>query len=98
MIVITVIICFSVAPAFAVGLTESDYAYLETQDVQRNSTLIKSLSPKEQARIHALINDQMTKNDPVTHAQNVNQALAQFGLNQIWELENQGQPWKPLKN
>jgi hypothetical protein len=90
---ITFITFFNVAAAFAFGLSETDYNYLETQKVERTSVLLHNLSPKEQAWLHALINDEKTKSDPIAHAQNVNDALAQFSANQLWERQNPGQLW-----
>ena len=41
---------------FAVGLTTADYDYLETQNIERTATLLRNLSPRKQARLHAVIN------------------------------------------
>lgn len=81
------------APAFAVGLSESDFAYLATQDVERNGPPIHDLSPRELARLHSLINDPRTANDPVAQAKYVNEALAEFLGHQLWEREHPGQLW-----
>ncbi len=79
--------------ALAVGLTQADYDYLETQKIERHSSLLRDLSPKEQARLHALINDERTKDDAIAQAQNVNEALTGFSQNQLWEQQNPGQLW-----
>jgi hypothetical protein len=54
--------------AFAVGLTDADHDYLVTQNVERGSPVVKGLSPKEQARLHGLINDSRTESDPTARA------------------------------
>jgi hypothetical protein len=82
-----------VTPAFAVGLTESDFSYLSTRTVQRSDRLIQSLSPKEQSRLHALINDAKTANDPAARAKDVSDVLAEFKSHQDWELDHPGQLW-----
>lgn len=84
---------FIITPAFAVGLTEADFVYLTTQNVQTDGAVIRSLSPKEQARLHALINDLTTANDPVARAKDVSNALAEFKNHQEWEVEHPGQFW-----
>ena len=81
------------APAFAVGLSESDFAYLTTQNIERTGPPIHDLSPKEQARLHSLINDSRTVNDPVAQAKYVNEALAEFLDHQLWEKAHPGQLW-----
>jgi hypothetical protein len=84
---------FIITPAFAVGLTEADFDYLTTQTVQSDGVVIRGLSPKEQARLHVLINDQTTANDPITRAKDVSKALAEFRRHQEWEVEHPGQLW-----
>jgi len=51
--------------AHAVGLSETDFAYLTTQNIERSSPPIHDLSPKQQARLHSLINDPRTANAEV---------------------------------
>ena len=85
-------------PAFAVGLSESDFAYLATQNVERNAPPIHDLSPREQARLHSVINDPRTANDPVAQANYVNQALAEFLDHQLWEQSHPGQLWDAPTN
>jgi hypothetical protein len=84
-------------PAIAVGLSESDFAYLTTQNIERTGAPIHDLSPREQARLHALINDSRTANDPVAQARYVNQALAEFLDHQLWEQAHPGQLWDAPK-
>ncbi len=86
------------APAFAVGLSESDFAYLTTQNIERTGPPIHDLSPREQARLHSLINDTRTANDPVAQARYVNEALAEFLDHQLWEKAHPGQLWDAPKH
>jgi hypothetical protein len=86
-----------VTPAFAVGLTEADFNYLTTLDVQSDGVVIRELSPKEQSRLHVLINDQTTANDPIARAKDVSNALAEFKSHQEWEVEHPGQLWDEPK-
>ena len=88
---------FISAPAFAVGLTDTDYDYLATQDIKRGSPIINGLSPKEQSRLHALINDPGTDDDLVARARIVREALSEFEANQHWEKMNPGQLWDAPK-
>jgi hypothetical protein len=85
--------CFLVTPAFAVGLTEADFDYLTTQNLEGDGVVIRGLSPKEQSRLHVLINDLTTAKDPVARAKDVSNALAEFKSHQDWELEHPGQFW-----
>jgi len=91
--ILTTVVFFTVNAAFAFGLTDNDYNYLELQKVEKDSVFLRNLSPKEQAWLHALINDEKNKNDPIARAQNVNDALTQFSANQLWEQKNPGQLW-----
>lgn len=84
-------------PAFSVGLSESDFAYLTTQNIERSAPPIHDLSPRELARLHSLINDPRTANDPVAQAKFVNEALAEFLDHQIWERSHPGQLWSAPK-
>jgi hypothetical protein len=86
-----------VTPAFAVGLTETDFNYLTTLDMQRDGVVIRGLSPKEQSRLHVLINDLTTANDPIARAKDVSNALAEFKSHQDWEVEHPGQLWDEPK-
>ena len=84
---------FISAPAFGVGLTDTDYEYLATQDVKRGSPVINGLSPKEQSRLHTLINDTATESDLSARAKIVRDVLNEFEANQDWEKRNPGQLW-----
>jgi hypothetical protein len=88
---------FLITPAFAVGLTESDFNYLTGLDVQSDGLLIRGLSPKEQSRLHVLINDLVTAKDPIARAKDVSDALAEFKKHQEWEVENPGKLWDDPK-
>ena len=97
MILAAVIAFFTVTPVFAVGLTDTDHEYLATQDIKRGSPVINGLSPKEQSRLHALINDPVTNADPVARARIVRDVLSEFEANQDWEKKNPGQLWDAPK-
>ena len=84
-------------PAFAFGLTDSDYDYLATQNFARDSSVLKDLSPMEQARLHAIIIDAKTSGDPAAQAKNVSEALALFQEHQRWEEDHPGQLWDSPK-
>src|ERR1700693_3271754 len=77
--------------SFAVGLTEADYEYLALQNVERWSVLLLNLSPKEQARLHAIIN--FVPITPAALAKDIAEALAQFMTHQDWERAHPGQLW-----
>jgi len=83
--------------ALAFGLSDEDYLYLATQKVERDGALIRGLSPKEQARLHSLINDPRTINDAAMRDRNVNAALAEFLSHQLWEQSHPGQLWDEPK-
>ena len=85
------------APAFAVGLTDADFAYLATQDVKRDNPVLHNLSPKEQSRLHALINDLTTKDNAAAQAKNVTEILAEFLQHQTWEQNHPGELWDSPK-
>ena len=84
-------------PAFAVGLSESDFVYLTTQNIERDAPPIHDLSPREQARLHSIINDPSTANNPVAQAKFVNEALAEFLDHQLWEKSHPGKLWDAPK-
>jgi hypothetical protein len=74
-----------VTSALAFGLSEGDYAYLATRGVEHTSSVLGDLSPREQARLHAVINDAATTgNDAAREAAVVN-ALDEFRGRQAWE-------------
>ena len=89
----TCALLLSAAPALAFGLTESDYAYLATQNFPRDDSVLKGLSPKEQARLHAIITDATTSNDSTMQANKVAEALALYRDHQNWEDSHPGQLW-----
>ena len=84
-------------PAFAFGLTDSDYDYLATQNFARDSSVLKDLSPMEQARLHAIIIDSTTSHDAAARARNVAEAVATFAYHQQWEAIHPPQPLHPSK-
>jgi hypothetical protein len=77
--------------SFAAGLTEADFEYLATQNVERTSILVLNLSPREQARLHAIINSVPTT--PAAQAKNVVEALEGFREHQRWEQVHPGELW-----
>ena len=81
---------FIISPAFAIGLTVADIDYLTTLNVQIDAVAIRGLSPKQQARLHALINDPTTADNPSTRAKNVSEAFAEFKKLQEREVEHPG--------
>jgi hypothetical protein len=87
----------STVSAFAVGLSETDFIYLTTQNIERNGPPIHDLSPREQARLHSVINDPRTADDPIAQAKYVNEALAEFLSHQVWEHAHPGQLWDTPK-
>jgi hypothetical protein len=84
-------------PAFAFGLSDSDYDYLATQNIARDSSVLENLSPKELARLHAIIVDATTSHDAVAQAKNVAEAMATFSEHQNWEATHPGQLWDSSK-
>ena len=92
-----IVLFFGVAPASAVGLTDSDFAYLAAQDVKKESPILQKLSPKELARLHSLIVDPKTDSDPSAKAKAVRDALNEFERNQDWEQANPGRLWDDPK-
>ena len=79
------------APAAAFGLTEADYDYLAARGVE--STVLRDLSPREQVRLHRLINDAATTSDPEARAREVAKTLEEFRGHQAWEDAHPGQLW-----
>jgi hypothetical protein len=78
-------------PLFAVGLTEADFAYLATQNVERAGIMLLNLSPKEQARLHSIINYVPTT--PAAQTKNVLEALEGYMEHQRWERMHPGELW-----
>jgi hypothetical protein len=83
--------------AFAVGLSDQDFDYLKTQHIERYDAPILDLSPKEQVRLHNLINDLRTANDPVARDKKVKDALDIFFQHQLWEKAHPGELWDAPK-
>jgi len=79
--------------ARAFGLTDSDYDYLTTQNVPRDSSVLRGLSPKEQARLHAIITIGASNNDPAAQAKNVAEEIAVYQGHQLWEQMHPGNLW-----
>jgi hypothetical protein len=77
--------------AFAFGLSDEDYDYLKTRHIERDAAPMLDLSPKEQARLHNLINN--PANDPTARDGNVKDALALFLEHQLWEKAHPGELW-----
>jgi len=87
----TAISFWATTSSFAVGLTDADFVYLATQNFERPSILLLNLSPKEQARLHAIINFVATT--PDARARNVNEAVEGFMEHQRWERLHPGELW-----
>jgi len=83
--------------AYAFGLTDSDYDYLATQNFAHDNSVLKNLSPKEQARLHAIIVDATSNHDATAQAKNVAGAIATFAERQHWEDSHPGQLWDTSK-
>ena len=61
--------------ALAFGLSDDDYVYLATtQHLERYNEPILDISPKERSRLHNLIDDPQTANDPIARDKNVKDA------------------------
>jgi hypothetical protein len=88
---------FLTTSALAIGLTEDDFEYLSTHGIERASPLIQALSPKENARLHAIINDVRTKDDPSARIMALESALNEFREHQRWEIMNPGRLWDEPK-
>jgi hypothetical protein len=80
-------------PASAFFLTDDDYAYLATQNFVRSESIFQHLGPREEARLHALINDVQTKNAPAIRAKIVTDELKEFISHRRWEEMHPGRFW-----
>lgn len=80
-------------PACAFFLTDDDYAYLATQNFVRSESIFQHLGPREEARLHALINDVQTQNAPGIRAKIVTDELKEFISHRRWEEMHPGQYW-----
>jgi len=86
------------ASALAFGLSDDDYVYLATaQHLERYNAPVLDISPKERSRLHDLINDPRTADDPIARDKNVKDALAVFLDHQLWEKSHPGQLWDEPK-
>ena len=85
------------ARELGVLLSPTDYDYLLTQGVPRDSPVLQKLSPKELHRLHQLIDDGKPQSNPQTKTDAVRDALAEFEDNQVWEKANPGQLWDATK-
>jgi hypothetical protein len=84
-------------PVLAFGLTDSDYDYLTTQNVPKDGSVLRGLSPREQARLHAIIIDGANVKDPTLQAKSVAEAIAVYREHQDWELAHPGELWDTPK-
>lgn len=75
-------------------LTESDFAYLATLNFDTSKSIIHNLGPREEATLHAVINDQKTEKNPSDRAKIVADTLAQFMSHRHWEQMHPGQVWE----
>ena len=84
--------------AFAWGLSDEDYDYLRrTQKIERYDAPVLDLSPKERTRVHDLINDPQTTDDPAARDKNIKDALGLFLEHQLWEKQHPGEMWDAPK-
>jgi predicted NAD/FAD-binding protein len=56
--------------------------------------MLHNLGPKEEARLHAEINDRRTEKSPSDRAKIVTDTLAQFLSHRRWEQTHPGQFWE----
>ena len=83
----------NVTSASAFFLTDADYTYLATQNFVRSESIFQNLGPRQEARLHALINDPQTENAPAVRAKIVIDTLKEFMNHRHWEEMNPGQIW-----
>jgi hypothetical protein len=74
-------------------LTDSDFAYLATLNLEKSKSIISNLGPKEEATLHAEINDQKTEKSPSDRAKIVTDTLTEFWSHRHWEQMHPGQMW-----
>jgi hypothetical protein len=75
-------------------LTESDFAYLAALNLEKSKSIIHSLGPREEARLHAEINDRKTEKSPCDRAKIVTDTLMEFMSHRRWEQIHPGQFWE----
>jgi hypothetical protein len=96
--VITSVFLAATGPASAFGLSDDDYVYLATvQHIERYNQPVLDIGPLERTRLHDLINDPRTANDPAARDSNVKNALDEFLAHQLWEKSHPGQLWDSPK-
>ena len=86
------IVVFATSASATFFLTQGDYDYLAAQGVERQSSVLRLLSPREESRLRFLINDP-TQKDATARARLIHEALAEFESHQLWEKMNPGQVW-----
>jgi hypothetical protein len=74
-------------------LTDSDFAYLDTLNFDKSKSILRNLGPKEEATLHAEINDQKTEKSPSDRAKIVTDTLTEFLSHRRWEQMHPGQMW-----
>jgi len=74
-------------------LTDSDFAYLATLNFDKSKSIIYNLGPKEEATLHAEINDRKTEKNPSDRAKIVTDTLTEFLSHRHWEQMHPGQMW-----
>lgn len=74
-------------------LTDSDFVYLATLNFEK-PTMLHNLGPKEEATLHAEINDRTTEKSPSDRARIVTDTLGQFLSHRLWEQMHPGQFWE----
>jgi hypothetical protein len=79
--------------ALAFGLSEEDYAYLQTQHFERYDAPLLDLGPKDRSRLHDLINEPKTADNLAARDKNVRDAVSVFLVHQVWDKEHPGELW-----
>jgi hypothetical protein len=74
-------------------LTDSDFAYLATLNLDKSKSILYNLGPKEEATLHAEINDRKTEKSPSDRAKIVTDTLTEFLSHRRWEQMHPGQIW-----
>jgi hypothetical protein len=73
-------------------LTESDFAYLATLNIDKSKS--NNLGPKEEATLHAEINDRKTDKSPSDRAKIVTDTLTEILTHRRWEQMHPGKLWE----